>query len=154
MVAGRLRLRVTFQQAVIIRDPDGMLIQGWQDRFTLWCHVRFPKRITRRDQPLVPFGYPLEEVGLRIRSVGFDLGTRALGTVKALEVDSAVVLLIFEALDAQLTHPLDDLVLDRVHSVLVGWWHVSLSALGPRRVRRRSRAMAGTSSGGNTEADG
>lgn len=27
MVAGRLRRRATFQEAVMIRDPDGMLIQ-------------------------------------------------------------------------------------------------------------------------------
>lgn len=39
--AGRLDQRVTFQQAVTFRDPDGMLIQGWQDRLTLWCHVRY-----------------------------------------------------------------------------------------------------------------
>ena len=25
----------------MIRDPDGMLIQGWEDRFTLWCHVQY-----------------------------------------------------------------------------------------------------------------
>jgi len=41
MVAGRLRRRATFQEAVMIRDPDGMLIQGWEDRFTLWCHVHY-----------------------------------------------------------------------------------------------------------------
>ena len=41
MDAGQLDRRVTFQQAVIIRDPDGMLIQGWEDRFTLWAHVRY-----------------------------------------------------------------------------------------------------------------
>lgn len=41
MVAGRLRRRVTFQEAVVIRDPDGMLIQGWEERFTLWCHVHY-----------------------------------------------------------------------------------------------------------------
>ena len=39
--AGQLDRRVTFQQAVIIRDPDGMLIQGWEDRFTLWAHIRY-----------------------------------------------------------------------------------------------------------------
>lgn len=41
MVAGRLRRRATFQEAVLIRDPDGMLIQGWEDRFTRWCHVHY-----------------------------------------------------------------------------------------------------------------
>ena len=41
MDAGRLDQRVIFQQAVMIRDPDGMLIQGWEDRFVLWCHVRY-----------------------------------------------------------------------------------------------------------------
>lgn len=41
MVAGRLRRRAIFQEAVMFRDPDGMLIQGWEDRFTLWCHVRY-----------------------------------------------------------------------------------------------------------------
>lgn len=41
MVAGRLRRRVTFQEAVVILDPDGMLIQGWEDRFTRWCHVHY-----------------------------------------------------------------------------------------------------------------
>ena len=41
MDAGRLDQRVTFQQAVLIRDPDGMLIQGGEDRLTLWCHVRY-----------------------------------------------------------------------------------------------------------------
>ena len=41
MNAGHLDQRVTFQEAILIRDPDGMLIQGWQDRFTLWCHVRY-----------------------------------------------------------------------------------------------------------------
>lgn len=43
MEAGRLDQRVIFQQAVTIRDPDGILIQGWQDRFTLWCQVRNPR---------------------------------------------------------------------------------------------------------------
>lgn len=41
MDAGQLDQRVIFQQAVTIRDPDGMPIQGWQDRLTLWCHVRY-----------------------------------------------------------------------------------------------------------------
>lgn len=41
MEAGQLDRRVVFQQAVTIRDPDGMLIQGWQDWFALWCHVRY-----------------------------------------------------------------------------------------------------------------
>lgn len=41
MVARRLRRRATFQEAVLIRDPDGMLIQGWEDRFTRWCHVHY-----------------------------------------------------------------------------------------------------------------
>lgn len=41
MDAGRLDQRVTFQQAVMIRDPDGMLIQGWEDRFIRWCNVRY-----------------------------------------------------------------------------------------------------------------
>lgn len=41
IVAGRLRRRVIFQEAVLIRDPDGMLIQGWEDRFTCWCHVLY-----------------------------------------------------------------------------------------------------------------
>lgn len=41
MDAGQLDQRVTFQQVILLRDPDGMLIQGWEDRFTAWCHVRY-----------------------------------------------------------------------------------------------------------------
>ena len=39
MDAGQLDRHVTFQEAVIIRGPDGMLIQGWEDRFTLWVSI-------------------------------------------------------------------------------------------------------------------
>ncbi len=41
VVEGQMDQRVTFQQAIQVVDPDGMLIQGWVDRFTLWCHVRY-----------------------------------------------------------------------------------------------------------------
>lgn len=41
MDAGQLDHRISFQQTVLIRDPDGMLVQGWQDHFILWCHLRY-----------------------------------------------------------------------------------------------------------------
>lgn len=39
--AGRLNRRVTFQAFVMIHDDMGGVMQGWEDRFTLWGHVRY-----------------------------------------------------------------------------------------------------------------
>ena len=39
--AGQLNWRVTFQSFVMIEDDMGGVIEGWEDRFTLWAHVRY-----------------------------------------------------------------------------------------------------------------
>nr|BDD46304.1 hypothetical protein 5 [Moraxellaceae bacterium] len=39
--AGELRRRITFQAYVMIHDDFGGVIQGWEDRFSRWGHVRF-----------------------------------------------------------------------------------------------------------------
>ncbi|MBB1493314.1 phage head closure protein [Paracoccus sp. MC1854] len=41
MAAGRLNQRVTFQGHVMIETDMGGVIEGWEDRFTLWAHVRY-----------------------------------------------------------------------------------------------------------------
>ena len=41
MDAGQLDRRVTFQAHVLIETDMGGVIEGWQDRFTLWAHVRY-----------------------------------------------------------------------------------------------------------------
>lgn len=38
--AGDLTKRATFQQPVEGRDADGMIVQRYDDQFTVWCHVR------------------------------------------------------------------------------------------------------------------
>ena len=39
--AGELDRRVTFQAHVMIETDMGGVIEGWEDRFTLWAHVRY-----------------------------------------------------------------------------------------------------------------
>ena len=41
MEAGRLNQRVTFQAHVLIETDMGGVIEGWEDRFTPWAHVRY-----------------------------------------------------------------------------------------------------------------
>lgn len=39
--AGQLDRRVTFQSFVMIEDDMGGVVHGWEDRFTLWAHIRY-----------------------------------------------------------------------------------------------------------------
>lgn len=41
MDAGQLDRRVTFQSFVMIEDDMGGVVQGWEDRFTIWAHIRY-----------------------------------------------------------------------------------------------------------------
>ena len=38
---GQLDRRVTFQSFVMIEDDMGGVVHGWEDRFTLWAHIRY-----------------------------------------------------------------------------------------------------------------
>ena len=38
---GQLDRRVTFQSFVMIEDDMGGVIQGWEDRFTIWAHIHY-----------------------------------------------------------------------------------------------------------------
>lgn len=41
MDAGRLNQRVTFQAYVMIETDMGGVVEGWEDRFALWAHLRY-----------------------------------------------------------------------------------------------------------------
>ena len=41
MDPGQLDRRVTFQSFVMIEDDMGGVVHGWEDRFTLWAHLRY-----------------------------------------------------------------------------------------------------------------
>ncbi|KGJ09750.1 phage head closure protein [Paracoccus sphaerophysae] len=41
MDAGQFDRRVTFQGHVMVETDMGGVIEGWEDRFTLWAHVRY-----------------------------------------------------------------------------------------------------------------
>ena len=87
MDPGQLDRRVTFQSFVMIEDDMGGVVHGWEDRFTLWAHLRYLRgseavmqaRLVSKAPVIITVRRSVESVGITsewravVGSVIFDL---------------------------------------------------------------------------------